>query len=656
MTALLFFVAITVAANPDAASDSSLARVRETIAAARETQVTVDTERVIKARTELLAALGIVHSYVSQQQTPPLTGADRQRMVEQANEKSPDIAVLDTLLRAMFDDRPGLESHEMLSLRAAVSEYRDASYYAQLPDLQAAYLQALENLDASLQQYVKTQRAEDRIAVGAWTGWLARAQLAPDVVREVHARFSQPNNYLSVNVRLLQEGFEREVNSGKPVNKVVAGALVSGTAQLKGSTYAQFIPDAYQATIELGVDGRLVSDTVCSNGTWRTDVTVNSHTESEVRVARRIQIGDFIGQSLSISPAIADVRMVPEASWDDITVAASGGLPLFHGLRETFVYNAAQQRVDEAKAEGMQLTAAELEAEANQQQVPPDLQELLDQVAEIFQEFYIIPQTRSGTLARDARFTTTEKWLTTRHVRRTSDELAAPALPPRYELKQHDIAIRLHESEFSNVFNRRYGGKTVTDHDLKEFLENVRNYVPRPLRKGTHMAAWSMQLADEHPLRVDLHENTLEIAVRIAAVDIEYHPASGETGGHFAVPLECRATYQLVNDNHQLMGKRLDDVSLIGLDSQIDPQVRARLTSFLLPKMNALFMDEFYPDGLTAVRGGFFEPLTYLRLDEFRTIDGWLVMGWKLTESPAKVLEAAMQSATEGRGQSGRTR
>jgi hypothetical protein len=639
-------IALSVLAQPAPTElpREDTAAVYAAIEAARARRPQIHPRRLIQARAALQAGLQIGPEFVARRPVAALDEKDREQLIAESRKQQPDLLALQDLWRSLFDDREGLENPRMLALRDAVREYHDASYYASLPDADRAYQNALDQLEQALRRYEQHELAEDRIQAGHWTGWLARSGWAPDVVAVVHARFSRPNNYLGVNGRLIQEAFTRDVEEQQPVDRQVLGSLVQGTARVNGQTYARLVPDARQATLELGLKGRLISDTHCVNGTRRTAVTVQSHLESEMQVHRLLHVGDFQGQALNLTPAEARLQPVPADSYDRVSIRADGGLPWFRNLRESMAWRIAQQRIPESKAEGLRQAENELAEEANRQQVPADLQHLADQVAEIFQEFYILPQTRGGVLAGEAAFSTSARWLSTRHIRRTTDELAAASLPPLFDSKSHDIAVSLHESEFSNTFNQRYGGKTVTDHDLKEFLENVRNYVPRPLRKGTHLAPWSMTFVAEHPVRIDVDKNQLEIRLQIARVDVGSDPRSGSPGRTYALPLESRVVYRLVNENHLVKGERAGNVELRWLDEATDQSAdREQLRAFLHPKLDALFMPDFYLDGLTAVRGGFFEPLTYLRLDEFRGDRGWLLLGWHLTEHPLKVLESASQ-------------
>ena len=130
-------------------------------------------------------------------------------------------------------------------------------------------------------------------------------------------------------------------------------------------------------------------------------------------------------------------------------------------------------------------------------------------------EFIQLPQQRTGVAPRQHWISTDERWLYFRHFRGTDAELGSFTAAPAFRTEGLQLGMRMHESEFCNTANQQLAGQAITSQVIQGFARSVLNYVPVPLRVGSHAPAWSATLIADDPVTVDF-ENDDRVALRFA--------------------------------------------------------------------------------------------------------------------------------------------
>jgi len=541
--------------------------------------------------------------------------------------RNADTDALDRVYRSLFSNQPGLEYPEVVTLQKALKELHDASVFASMEGGQARYTRTLEELAALIPRYEAGEEASDRVAMGERVGFLVAGRLAPEVVRAVHARYGRMNSLVQVNARMFSPFASNRLQQSQAVNDYILGNPTHGWSTVDGQTYMRLLDSDRDALIEIGMTGRMVTDSTSTGGQQGVTVRVSSHTVNSVQVSRVIRLRDLAQDAYTISPARATVTPVPEQSASSVDVSARAILPFVRRIKTNIGTQRAYEQMPAGQAEGRRLAAEKLAHTANAQNVeaPAGLKKFATEFGSLFQEFYQLPQARNGLTPREHWLASDAGWIYSKHIRRLDHELSGGrSTPPEFQRTDLDVCSRAHESETLNTFNRQLSGMDMQDTDLQWLARSVFNYVPRPLRVGTHVPRWSARLLKDSPGIVDYDDGAIRLAVRFDRLSVSAF--RGEPARVHESPFEIRAKYAPRIGTEGIYLERLQnpEVALTGTTDRIDDA----LAAFVQPRAEAFFADRLYPDGLAPVAGGFFEAMSKLRVREFRAEKGWLLIGF----------------------------
>jgi hypothetical protein len=248
-------------------------------------------------------------------------------------------------------------------------------------------------------------------------------------------------------------------------------------------------------------------------------------------------------------------------------------------------------------------------------EMPQDEGRMMRRARKAFLDTFYLPQVRRGNFAETVRLSSSGNTLQLEHIRRAPDELGADSAPPALA-SASDFAAALHETELNNLYRRDLGGQKVTDLALMKLVKNLRGEVPPEFRLGTHLARWAFTFDDDRPIRFLLREGTLDVSLRIRALQIGDRESS--------LPLEVRAVYVVSPEPTRLGEVRIGSRSP---GAPLEPET----ARFLLRKFSALFPPVFQFDGLLLpAEGKSYQAMKDLELRQATTQNGWLVLAWML--------------------------
>ena len=96
--------------------------------------------------------------------------------------------------------------------------------------------------------------------------WLETFRQAPELVREIRQRFSQPNFHAQIGGELLEIGVGGPIDDVAPIDDVILGTVIHGTGRTVGQTKAALTPNPAFATFDALLDAVNYSNNVGRNG------------------------------------------------------------------------------------------------------------------------------------------------------------------------------------------------------------------------------------------------------------------------------------------------------------------------------------------------------------------------------------------------------
>jgi hypothetical protein len=178
---------------------------------------------------------------------------------------------------------------------------RTVLQYSQLlkADQQAEFKDHLGKVTEKLAAVGQWQQRTAQGEMALELGWLDATGHAPQVVTAIRARLMQPNARFLVTESLMQRLGSRPVNNQRPVNEVILGRQIYGTATTTGSVQLDLVDDPDQAHVSI----HMMGNTMGNSHTHQGPVTAYSGSYANVE-ARRSILANF-GGLIEFAPYVA---------------------------------------------------------------------------------------------------------------------------------------------------------------------------------------------------------------------------------------------------------------------------------------------------------------------------------------------------------------
>lgn len=620
MIRLAFVVVFSVLALTARAEDMAA-----TMRSWRNSFVPADPTRLPLAQTALQRAMDVLEPMIAKSESEAYWR--EQLHWKKLRAMTPGAQELADIYQSLFFSAPGMEFPQVARYREAVAELGDAVYFATLKDGAKVFQQKVDELADLIPKYEAKERAEDRIKIARLISWFERGRQIAPVIEWLRRRYDNANSIAQFSFKIVEKYAMKPVTETKQGTHTIQGTPTHSTSTVKGKTYAKFLESATTAEIEVGMTGEMEAYSVGTGGERGVTVTVSGVSRNYVHVAKRLSVTGLSEDKVISHRPTATVQPLPggytqiQSSAQPIMPRLPRRLQFVRNTKERIGYETAMSRLPAGQAEGRMIAAGELVDAANGQKVelPPDVKNVTDQFQQLIKEFIELEQKRKGVYPRVQWLSTDPAWLYLKHVRGHRDELAALSPAPRFRGNDHQIGIRMHESEVTNTLNRQISNGPLRDSELQQFARSILNYVPAILRIGSHAPRWSARWLGTQPVAVDFEDgDKVSAAVRFAGVDI--------ADKKYDTPFVLRVLYKLeyVKDEGPML-KRVEEATIEPLNAET--RLDKALVYFVLPRAQAFFKEELHFDGLTPVRGGIFEPLTKLLMREYRAEKNWLIVG-----------------------------
>lgn len=509
-----------------------------------------------------------------------------------------DEDVVERLRRLFRQNVAGFELAPFARVRSALDRLGGVAMRFKENDaakLGAAYAGKIDELLESLKAQ-NTQRLEaTRVDSVAALDWLRRTRLAPGLVEQVLAAHRQPNLIVTVSSGMTGHAVQEPVDDTRPVEDVILGTQICGTARTTGTVTLAPAPCAGAGQLNL-----LMSAVACSSNTgYNGPATIFSRGATTVNVVRPLYVtkdglspGASVAQC-STSTVIDDIqtrsRLINRIAWKKAGKSKSEAEAIASDHAET----RAEKSFDERSATFI--------AEANQN----------------FRDKFLTPIARFDSQPEEFRFSSTASALRIEAQVAKPWHFAAASSPPACD--NFDVVVRLHDTFVGNASENALGGYTLTDEKLAQLLQDFTGNVPEELQITQDKDPWAITFASYQPFGMEVSGNQVRLVVRGKRFSRDRTVVRQQ--------IDISATYLVEKTARGTRLVRQGDVS-------VDyPKIKRTLTvqevtirQFMRKKFENLFKPEFVSEGLQPK--GKFAKIGRLQIAHIAAENGWLVLGW----------------------------
>ena len=603
-----WFLACTCAASV-ALAQSNEPTLQQRIAQARENFRPLPENNVVQRRNQLLQALSQLDQLLARSRREYAAGWKQYLKWEAlqtslSSDQAADVDLLSDVYDRLRRNNNGLEKPQFLQVRDRLHDYLAAVQLAGEGNLQDNYVAALDSLGKRIEKYEASPTGNDGPEIGRTLAWLQSSGQAPDLVAAVERRFDQPNLYAHAAERFVAVGFNDNIDRTQPVNDVILGTTLRGTARFLATQQLDAIPSQHDARLNLLVRGNIYSNNLGYNG----PVTIRSTGVTSAYATKQLVINE---NGLLAVPAVCACRT--NSTIHDICAKC--------GLIERIAWKKAGQQKPQAEVVGSSHAAARLNASIDRE-ASGQLALANQQLREKFR----LPLLRRGYATRQMRASSDNDSVDVQMLQMGPGQVAAPSQPPASISNNYDLAVEAHESVVVNFSEAIIGGVELTDERLARMMLEATGNVPDELQITDEKEPWSITFAENYPIAATFDGNQVRLALR-ANRFTRGRNDDGTVDQDVRGLVEISATYGIEKTDAGAKLNRQGDlnVEFIGQEKLGVAQVGTK--TFLRRKFGALFKPEFAGEGLKLK--GRWERAGTLKLQDVKLDDGWIAIAWR---------------------------
>lgn len=496
--------------------------------------------------------------------------------------EGPEPAEMQDIVKRFTGKANGLERPEFVHVRERLQDLRRVAVVAAEPELDKAVSIQIEQLAAALEGYDAAPSGEAAAEIGRLVSWLQRHQQARPLITSIQRHFLHPNLELQFSERLLGSMQEnRHIDRVQPVNDVVLGTHVCGTARLIGDTTLDMVPCQNHALGNALVRGVVYTQTV---GTQR-KVTICSHGQSAVCAVKPIIFtpGNVYGLAATAS---ADTH----TTIDDIQAR--------HRFVERIAWKRAGKQLPEAEAIANAKTAGRLKENVDEESVG-----MIANMNRELNNAVRFPIIRRGVVPYWEHYSSSQTHLLVHWLAMNSGQIGAATKPPPLQ-RQYDIDIRFHESAAANIGEQILGGVKLTSDRMAEI--RAENQLPPPRRSRTEAeetqeaeeedeeTPWSITFTWERPVQVRFSPDGFLIIVRATELTrVDNDKPESITGD-----IQISANYKIDVTPTGAILRRQGKVESRIQNSRLAPRNIATYNAFLRKRFASVFPKEIEGNGV----------------------------------------------------------
>jgi hypothetical protein len=290
----------------------------------------------------------------------------------------------------------------------------------------------------------------------------------------------------------------------------------------------------------------------------------------------------------------------------------------------------ACRRARKQKSEAECIAARHAERDLNKR-MNRDADTRLAQANERYRKEFLEPVGDRGLMPQSLRFRSSRKAIHITGLRARSFELAAPGPPPT-AAEGSDMAVRVHESMVNNMGEAAAAGMIVKEKQLRSEVERLLGEVPKALEPDDDSQPWGITFSSRQPVSVVFGDNRFTVIVRGRAYD------RGNT--RYPIKMDITADYRIENTENGPTAVREGELKIFppGFDPEGTARLGGRQTALrrlLARRFGKIFEDRITPEDLELP--GNWSKAGNLKLVQWETQDGWMVLAWNRVPSTEAV-------------------
>ncbi len=415
--------------------------------------------------------------------------------LQAASAKNADLPTLKRLEQLLLSEENGLEMHQFVAVRRALSAYAEAVEAAKAPQAQALYKTRMQKLSAAVAAGATAGTTEALAAIGPLLAQLEQSGQAPVALAKVRSVVNQPNLYLDINESLLGSAVNRSIDQTAAVNDVILGTRICGSGHTTGLVLLDFVPAADRAIVDLNLDAINQSNTIGTRGR----VTVRTHGVTKLDARKRIIISE---QGVSALPVEA------HASANTSTT----GLSISKNCGKQIIQRIATKKIAEmrpqAEAAAEQAARKRLRSQFDEQTAGPIAKASAD-----YQTKFRRPLLERGWYPEFLHINTSDSQLSIVARKALVDQIAAFTPPPAVD-PDAVISSRVHETLVNNAAEIALGGRTIDQTDVEKMAREQNTTVHESLHSDPDQPPWSITFARLRPVELDADNGRIKLTVR----------------------------------------------------------------------------------------------------------------------------------------------
>lgn len=504
-----------------------------------------------------------------------------------------------------------------VSTALAAERFNFLYFYGTDDNLQEEYLERIESLKELLERSPDLSDREVHGEVGKLVQWFESAGQVPELVSAIRARYSNPNVYVGISSRIMNELGGRDVSDQQVVKDMFFGRIVRGTANVTGNVQISLQPDPNQANVTIQLLGSVTSQTYSRERKFRIDTTTSGSYQASRKVYANV--GGMYATDVSAYACMSAAFCGISSQLDFVQKLAAKQFAKMKPKSDRESSRRIREQV-------MDQFSGETDAALEDGQA--QFEKLLDRSEQVAA---YVPNSFIRTLQDRIEIVASKT---------NQGSLGAPTVPASLG-GAHDLRLKIHETLLSNYIDPVLAGRTFTNEELRELAEErIGVELPEPEMKGDvdavadgdnkgadEIAAeeeFSITFARVRPVQFIFDQNKISIVV---------------TGTRFAQPgrsiragLRIKVTVRIVNRDGKMVVVPEGKAEIDYLNPEKKDTKIVAFRGILEKRINAGLDDgviaELPPNLIPPKAAEDNEIAGKLRLSQLSFDSGWIYAAW----------------------------
>ncbi len=469
----------------------------------------------------------------------------------------------------------------------------------------------LDRLAVLLDAHAASPQALSAADISQLTNWLTATGLATDLVDRIRSRYSHDNVFGSVSGELVSGQVEDVVTDRQPVNRMLDGAHVCGTATTRANISGQLVPSPNMAVLDILLNGQT---SIATTGRKR---RVSVHATGTTWLSGQKRLYFDLENGLRSSPATASANT--QQTINSVDVNRVLGRRVISRIATRKAWQSVPKAKWIANNESRQKIAEQMDTKA---------EPMIAKANTALQDKVKTPLSERGFRSDMLSLSSSSSHVEMRAKLTPTDYFGAPSGPPVWN-RSDDVAICLHESAINNSLASYFGGLRIDNENIIEILTSYGLEIPESLRpkEGEKQEYWSMTFDLHHPISV---------AIGVNRIFIRFMGSHFEQGDNVQDQrIRIGASYKVNWHRHKLPDVERDgEVEVEFVDSPSGEKLNTRqiaAKTFILGKVGGVLADKIDLNDLDVEE---FQPvLDAITLNRASLYKGWFAATFDVDEN-----------------------